>query len=184
MMPIRTLNTGLGCLISAASLFLGLMFATAGGAIYPPIVGPGAHLLCPAPSTVDYESHGASYRPGEYTVTRQIYCVSADGQAREEITFKAIGVAFIVYTAIVFALLRFVAVPLLRRRWRAAMARAGIDVDAMAREAPARFVVRGTEPPPGNDAAARLAELKRLRDAGLITEADYDAKKADILAGL
>jgi hypothetical protein len=33
-------------------------------------------------------------------------------------------------------------------------------------------------------AADRLTELKRLSDAGLITPAEYEAKKAEILAGL
>ena len=41
--------------------------------------------------------------------------------------------------------------------------------------------------PPAADAspaAGRLLELKRLADAGLITPAEYEAKKAEILAGL
>jgi hypothetical protein len=33
-------------------------------------------------------------------------------------------------------------------------------------------------------AADRLLELKRIADAGLITPAEYEAKKAEILAGL
>ena len=36
----------------------------------------------------------------------------------------------------------------------------------------------------GGDIAARLAQLKTLRDQGLITAADYEAKKAEILSGL
>ncbi len=36
----------------------------------------------------------------------------------------------------------------------------------------------------GGDIAARLAKLKALRDRGLITAQDYEAKKAEILAGL
>ncbi|HSU14178.1 ribosomal protein L7/L12 [Longimicrobium sp.] len=35
-----------------------------------------------------------------------------------------------------------------------------------------------------NPPVARLAELKRMLDAGLITQAEYDAKKGEILAGL
>jgi hypothetical protein len=36
----------------------------------------------------------------------------------------------------------------------------------------------------GGDIAARLAQLKALRDQGLITAEDYEAKKAEILSGL
>jgi hypothetical protein len=36
----------------------------------------------------------------------------------------------------------------------------------------------------GGEIAARLAQLKALRDQGLITAQDYEAKKAEILAGL
>ena len=36
----------------------------------------------------------------------------------------------------------------------------------------------------GGDIAGRLARLKALHDRGLITARDYEAKKAEILAGL
>ncbi|NJN17259.1 MAG: SHOCT domain-containing protein [Oscillochloris sp.] len=36
----------------------------------------------------------------------------------------------------------------------------------------------------GSGAAARLAELKKMRDQGLITETEYEAKKAEILERL
>ena len=38
--------------------------------------------------------------------------------------------------------------------------------------------------PAGNDLVARLGKLKGLLDAGLISQADFDAKKAEILADL
>jgi hypothetical protein len=54
----------------------------------------------------------------------------------------------------------------------------------------ARVNVRSMDvsvPPDGpsdDDSAERLAQLKRLYEQGLITAADYEAKKAEILAGL
>ena len=50
-------------------------------------------------------------------------------------------------------------------------------------------VVRGgttdlSETAAGGDPAARLARLKALRDQGLITADDYEAKKAQILSRL
>jgi hypothetical protein len=106
------------------SLFIGTMVASAGTALYPPVTGIATPVLCPG--TVDIQSRGASYRPGEYTVTREIYCVSEDGKAREEITLKAVFASFIAYSLIAFVLLRFLALPLLRRRFRETLEGAGL----------------------------------------------------------
>ena len=198
-----------GCIILPASLFIGLMIASAGTAIYPRVAAVGAALLCSG--EVVYESHGQSYRPGEYTVTRQIYCRSGEGKgaAQEEITFRAIGIAFLIYSAIAFLLLRFVAAPLLRRRVARALEGSGVrhaswpgsgaplgDIGAILGQAAeamkrgeARAVVRGAAfdaaPPEREaDAAERLALLCQLRDQGLISAEDYEAKKAEILAGI
>lgn len=194
-----------------ASLFVGLMIASAGTAIYPPVTGLATPFICPG--TVDIQSRGASYRPGEYTVTREIYCVEADGKTREEITLKAIFASFIVYSLIAFALLRFLALPLLRRRFRDTLEGLGrrggpgpatgapMDlheilsrVSEAVEQGQAKVVARNmtidardefasVDDGPG-DAASRLSRLKALHDQGLITAADYEAKKAEILSGL
>lgn len=188
-----------GCIILPASLFIGLMIASAGTAIYPRVAAMGAALLCSG--GVVYESHGQSYRPGEYTVTRQIYCQSGSGKSveREEITFRAIGVAFLIYSLLAFLLLRFAVAPWLRRRAERTLLAAGIrspadpsraasavdlrailgQVSEAVRRGQARVVDLSDEGP-----AERLAQLKALRDQGLITAADYEAKKAEILSGL
>ena len=185
-----------GCIILPASLFIGLMIASAGTAIYPRVAAVGAALLCSG--EVAYESHGQSYRPGEYTVTRQIYCVSGSGKGatREEITFRAIGVAFLIYSAICFLLLRFLVAPWLRRRAERTLSAAGVpggnlhsvlsQVSEAVRRGRANVVVHEVQAVDlsGGDPAARLARLKELRDQGLITAADYEAKKAEILGGL
>jgi hypothetical protein len=185
-----------------ASLFVGLMIASAGTAIYPPVTALGTPFVCDG--TVDIQSHGASYRPGEYTVTREIYCVGDDGKTREDITLKAMFASFLVYSALAFALLGLVVVPLLRRPFGRMLAPfrtqssgpahgapGNLDdilaqvSDAMAR-GDARVVVRNMTfgQAGASDPAERLAQLKRLRDDGLITAADYEAKKAEILSGL
>lgn len=194
-------------IVLPASLFIGVMIASAGTALYPPVTGIATPLLCPG--TVDIQSRGASYRPGEYTVTREIYCVSEDGKTREEITLKAVFASFIAYSLIAFALLRFLALPLLRRRFRDALegTRLRTSFDDPAPGAPvdlhailarvsdavekgqANVVVRNMSfGAPGadelGDAASRLARLKALHDQGLITATDYETKKAEILSGL
>ena len=168
-----------GCVILPASLFVGLMIASAGTAIYPRVAWPGAALLCSG--ELVYESHGQSYRPGEYTVTRQIYCRSGSGKGAEseEITFRAIGLAFLIYSAIAFLLLRFLVAPWLHRRAERALAAAPIGAAGSILGQASEALRRG-----GGDPAKRLARLKELRDQGLITAEDYEAMKAQILAGL
>lgn len=185
-----------GCIVLPLALFIALMLASAGVAIWPKMAAPGAAILCGG--EVVYESHGASYRPGEYTVTRTLYCQTGEGKQaqRDEITFQAAGISFLLYSAITFLLLQFVARPLLRRRVNRTLeaARTGAPdaaaslggllgrvAQAAARGAAARDAPAEAD---SGDAAERLARLRALRDQGLITASDYEAKKADILSRL
>jgi hypothetical protein len=186
-----------GCIVLPLALFIALMLASAGVAIWPRMAAPGAAILCGGGEVI-YESHGASYRPGEYTVTRTLYCRTGEGKEarRDEITFQAAGISFLLYSAIVFLLLQFVARPLLRRRVKrtleaaqsgAPAAAAGLGgllgrvAQAAQRGAAAREAPAAAE---AGDAAERLARLRALRDQGLITALDYEAKKAEILSRL
>lgn len=209
--PLRFNATG--CIVLPIALFIALMLATAGAAIWPQMAAPGAMIVCGGGELV-YESHGASYRPGEYTITRQIYCQSGAGKAaaRDDITFQAMGVSFIVYALVLFLLIQFLVRPLAARRLRR-------KLEALGMSGPAASAWPGTPATPaglgailarvqeavqrgeaevqvrnvavdlageeaGGDIAARLAQLKALRDQGLITAQDYEAKKAEILTGL
>jgi len=188
-----------GCIVLPAALFIALMLASAGVAIWPRMAAPGAAILCGG--EVVYESHGASYRPGEYTVTRTLYCQTGTGKdaRRDEITFQAAGLSFLIYAAIVFLLLQFVVRPLLRRkvdhtleavRTGAPGAAASLSsllgrVAQAAERGAAERAASGTAPDAeSGDVADRLAQLRALRDQGLITAQDYEAKKAEILSRL
>jgi len=198
-------STGIGktgCIVLPVALFIALMLASAGVAIWPRMAAPGAAILCGG--EVIYESHGASYRPGEYTITRTLYCQTGAGKSaqRDEITFKAAGLSFLLYSAILFLLLQFVVRPLLRRRVERTLeavrgiAPAGSEATASAAdlrsilgrvsEAVQRGAARAADPADAgaDDIPARLAQLRALRDQGLITAQDYDAKKAEILSRL
>lgn len=204
--PIVRFNAT-GCIVLPVALFIGLMIATAGMAIYPRVTAVAMPLICAGKA--DYVSTGYSYRPGQYGVQRTIYC--DEGGRREEITMTAIGVSFLIYSAAFFLLLQFVARPLIRRRYRdtldavrarvppgagssAAQGAGGmVDVqDILARvseamrRGEANVVVRGMalDADGDDDPAGRLAQLKALRDQGLISAADYEAKKAEILSRL
>lgn len=193
-----------GCIALPVSLFTGLMIATAGIALYPPVAFIATPLICSG--EVEIVSRGQSYRPGEYIVTRNIYCVSAAAEgksAREDITLKAAGAAFLIYSAIAFVLLRFIAAPWLRRRFANVLGSARVPGPASPASPAApsnvqtifeRFkeaverrggsVVGRDRPGDDDDLAGRLAQLGRLRDDGLITAQDYEAKKAEILSRL
>lgn len=202
-----------GCIILPASLFIALMLASAGVAIWPRMAAPGAAILCGG--EVIYESHGASYRPGEYTVTRTLYCQTGEGKsaARDEITFQAAGISFLIYAVIAFLLLRFLVAPWLRRRAARTLEAAGIVspgiAGAPASPADLRAILARVSEAVGRGAASvtvrnvtvdatgaadpdagdddleqRLARLRALRDQGLITDHDYDAKKTELLSRL
>lgn len=207
----RSLFTWL--IVLPVSLFTGLMIATAGMAVYPPVTAIATPLICSG--EVVHESQNYSYRPGQQGITRTIHCRTGGAKDEgEDITMKAVGVSFLLYSAIAFLLLRFIAMPLVRRRFArvidstraftasaatgaAGTAAAPIDLHSiLARVAEAvehgdgKVVVRnmsfGTPDGPGDDADAgeRLALLRELRDQGLISAEDYEAKKAEILSGI
>ena len=200
-----------------ASLFVGLMFATAGFAVHPPLAFIATPLVCAG--EVEVESQSYSYRPGQRGVTRTLWCLSDDGgpagkPAREDITGSAMLAAFAVYSAIAFVPLQLLAWRLRRRvaglfRWKGARvvpgggaagaADAGVDLSAILAQVAeavergdARVTVRNMEvgardeggPVDEEDPAERLVQLKRLYDRGLITAAEYQAKRAAIVSRL
>jgi len=88
--------------LAGVSLFTGLMIATAAGAIHPPIVAPGARLVCDG--TLEMRSQAYSYKPGQRGVSHTITCVTADGD-RQEITLSAILASTLLYAGGLFAVL-------------------------------------------------------------------------------
>ena len=203
-----------GCIILPVSLFVALMIATAGFAVWPGVATPGAAIVCGSGEVV-HQSHEYR-RPGEYWLIRQIHCQTGSGKlaTREEITFPAIGVSFLIYAAALFLLLQFLVRPLVARRLRAKMEGLGLVAQTPTRDRPgaaaggaglgailsrvqeavrrgeAEVRVRNVsadlagDQEEGGDIAGRLARLKALHDRGLITARDYETKKAEILAGL
>ena len=196
-----------GCIIVPASLFIALMIATAGFAMWPSLAAPGAAIVCGSGEIV----HEANEyrRPGEYTLMRHIYCQTGTGKqaVRDEITFPAMGVSFLIYAAMLFLLLQFAVRPLVARRLRRKLEGLGFGgpaqrdgrpgsaptnlnnilarvQDAVQRGEAGTVSRDGADGEAGGDIAARLARLKALRDQGLITARDYEARKAEILGEL
>lgn len=197
----------LGILL-AVSLFVGLMLATAGGAVYPPLYRAGAALACDG--TFEIESQRYSYKPGQSGVQHTIHCRDAHGGARAEITLRAIGAAFLVYSGAAFAL-GLIPALLLARAIGKGVRRLPRWWQGMPKASAARVVVNGREvgsagelPPEAReglasamalldigsaasaatsstDAAERLRALRRLYDEGVIDRREYEAKKAELL---
>ena len=188
---MRAITATFGLLAAAillsVSLFVGLMLATAGTAIHPPLVRVAAPLACDGAFVI--ESSRYSYKPGQSGIEHHYYCVRAQG-GREEITLRAIFMAFLVYSAAALVVCLLLALPLLWwlrrkfdvvpdlvRRARASMHRDGMTVRVIRTQAADAAADEG-------DIAGRLRQLARLRDEGLISEQEYAAKKAAILDGL
>jgi hypothetical protein len=194
------------------SLVAGFMVAGIGTAMWPPVSAWAAPLICSG--TVDVQSDYYTPPGGGSGVSRHIMCVSGAGKdaAADEITFSAIGIAGLLYAAIAFVLLQIFAAPRMRRgaaEARASVTDFGGGISARGVASPAELqailgqvseslrrgeadvtmrnvtidgvTIDGAE---GGDAGERLGRLRQLHDAGLISDRDYEAKKAEILSGL
>jgi hypothetical protein len=168
------------------AIWAGFMVATAGAAIYPPVTGLVTPLVCPGQAETDSRTY--STRPGETIVTRDYLCTTPGGKP-ESIMFKTLAATCAAYALIAFVLLTMVG--LWRGRNGAAAAAAPDPAPGLPRypaDPLAEFITGHNFEPRARadegETARRLAELKRLHDAGLIADDDYEAKKAEILSGL
>jgi len=96
-------------------LFLGLMIATAGGAIHPPLWKAGLPLACDG--TADFTSQAYSYKPGQHGVARHVSCTHPDGSS-EEITGTVVLTSTLVYGGALTLLLWLWRLPRIRARQR------------------------------------------------------------------
>lgn len=102
------------------SLFIGLMIASAGGALHPPLLTVAAPVLCDG--GMDITSRSYSYKPGQSGTSHTIRC---ERQGRvEEVTLRAIGVSALIYGAGAWVLLTLL--HLLRPKRRQAENPAGL----------------------------------------------------------
>lgn len=201
----RGLRTTLA-IILPLSLAAGFMVGGVGTLIYPPVGAWAGNLVCAG--NVDVQSDHYTTPSGGSGVQRHISCVSGAGKdaARDDITMMTIGIALLTYAAVAFALLQIFAAPRIRRRAeaKAAFTDFGGGVSARGLDSPAElqavlaqvaealqhgqanvtvrnFTIGESD---GGGVAERLASLRQIHDSGLISDEDYEAKKAEILSGL
>src|SRR3546814_15448177 len=75
--------------------FGGVMVASAGGAIHPPLVTVAAPYVCDG--TVETQSQNYSYKTGQQGVARNIFCIDPVGE-RRDITLLTVGAAAVCYS--------------------------------------------------------------------------------------
>jgi len=107
----KFVSVGVLAIVLGGSLFTGLMIATAGGAVYPPIVTAVAPLACSG--QVEAVSRRYSYKPGQQGISREIYCLETGSNQRKDITLISIFYAFLIYSAVLFIAALIFIVPLL-----------------------------------------------------------------------
>jgi hypothetical protein len=151
-------------ILAGISLFIGfVIISVAVGAVFPSMHKLTAPLICKGEVEVEVITY--SYKPGQIGTDNHIYCI--DGQGQREITWAAIGVTGLFYSAIIF-------VPLLI--WARRIATLPANFGERARDLKSRKK--------GGSAMERLAELKKMRDANLISQAEFETKKAKIMEDL
>ncbi len=159
------------------SLFLGFVL---GGAlvsnIFPSTLRISAPLVCQGEMTV--VSRQYSYKPGSVSVEHKVYCQDETGGAKRDITFLAVMVSCLIYSGIIFLLF---CANLLVKRLRGEQLESPQPPPTPSFPQPLPMPVSGTELG-GEDPAGLLKKLKELRQADLITEQEYEAKKAEILS--
>jgi hypothetical protein len=175
-----TPQAGLGCtvlLLIGVSLFVGFVFcATIGGLLFPPLITTiAAPLLCDG----EFISESNRYTTDEGGVgfSREFYCQSEPAGSRRDITFLTIVVGGLFYSGIAFSLFSVTSF----MRW---LMRGGQPVTPAAPVVAPAAPVAATPTTSGEDAAARLRQLKELFDTGILNEQEYETKKAEILAKL
>src|SRR5688572_19469804 len=92
-------------MLAGISLFIGfVIISVAVGAIFPSMHKLTAPLICKGEVKVEVITY--SYKPGQIGTDNHIYCLE-EGGGQKEITFPAIGVTGLFYSAIIFVILLF-----------------------------------------------------------------------------
>ncbi len=154
------------------SLFTGIIIVSIGlGAAFPGMERVAGPFVCGA-RTLDLQLDHYSYKPGQsgYTITWS--CVGRPGAA-QDVTWRIILVAGLIYSAVIF----FISVVWLLTAGKQAQAAGQI----FGRAAPPAWMAFGREETDSRSLRRKLQELKELRDSDLITEQEYEQKKARLL---
>lgn len=198
----RPWRTALGMLLPL-SLGLGFFVAGIGTTMWAPVTSWAAGAFCSGKVIDDSDYY--TTQSGGSGVHRHILCVTGAGkdETRDDITFDGIAIAFPLYSALIFAALLIFAAPRVRRKAEARDSWSSFDdvgggndgapqdlqdvaglIAAAMRQGNVTVGKMTVGSPPHGTLADRLAELQQLHQSGLISDADFEAKKAEILSDL
>lgn len=173
----RHIGIGFILLLLAVSVFFGVaIIAAAGGALYPAIHKVVAPIVCEGKFVI--ESNRYSYKPGQAGIQHRIFCEDEGTATRKEITISTVFTSGFVYSGIVFVVL-LVPAMILRLKLRRMLYSHGVSFDALGATIRRVQTVQKAE-----DISERLKKLQVLRDSGVITEMEYQAKRKEILSGI
>ena len=160
-----------GLLGLGISFFCGYLIVAVGlGSVCTSLYKVAAPIICRHNQYLEVVQHRYSWRPGATMWTATVYCVDPATGRKEDRTSLVKLVSGAIYGLGIFVLL----LPgIYRAAKRSAMklapAASGVGPAATAESAPVRSI------------AERMAKLKELHEANLITTNEYAQKKAEIL---
>jgi hypothetical protein len=184
---MKSFPISIGWLIASFvwTLFMGVTVGSiAGGAIYPPINYLAKPFVCPN-GVMTYNESTSNPLPGTTYTQIGWYCVDARAEKTTELDIFQIALPaglIIGFVAYVVGLATFLLIRLRQPAGPAAAAQ-------LARRASGSYNAQHNSPPAHasptqSQTEARLHELKVLRSKDLISEAEYQQKRADILKDL
>ncbi len=160
-----------------ASLFLGfIVVGVAIGGIFPSTFRVFSPLVCNGKMVIEVKKY--SYRPGEVTTQNNFYCVNeTTGEKRDISALTVVGGSLISSGIIFLGLFSWAMIRRLKRK----QPEKPILPTAVHPSPPDSMPSAKTDPSIEN-LDDKLKKLKELRLADLISEQEYEAKKAEILS--
>src|SRR6185369_14812162 len=164
------------------SIFMGVTAISIGvGAAYPPLNYVAKPFVCPGGQMI-VDQQTSNPLPGTTYTTVTWYCVDARTGKKQELDIFPMSL----YSGVIYGLLLFVVVAAI---WAWAnrsslMALAGGQAITWTPPPARPAAPSAASPQPNGRTMARLAELKKLRAADMISEAEYQQKRSEILRDL
>jgi len=142
--------------------------------IFPPLDQVAAPIICGNQSLI-IDQHTSSYRPGETNFSITAHCFDS----KQDQTGPVQLVAGIIYS-LVFLVIMIV----LNIRYSLTKKHSAADAGQAVPRPPRAKRTRPADANPPESIDEKLAKLKQLREANLITDEDFEKKKAEILQDL
>lgn len=172
-------------------LFMGVTAISIGfGAVFPSMNRIAKPFVCPR-GEMQLETQNYYPSPVETVKTLTWHCV--DNTTREKVELGLFPMSL--YAGVIYGLLLFVVIVGGYKLWTSKLSPNALPVNSTVSRKAERdrelaeqihrmnmeFTNRGTEPKESQSALSRMKELKAMRDANLISETEYDQKRAEIL---